>query len=110
MSEERSANEAAGAEAPRGMLPIWFWIGAILIVYGLIVFGLGLARLGRPAGATVLAATNPGLWWGGIMLVTGLVFFVVSMRGMKRGAGTGEGASASSSASTTTTTSTSTLE
>ncbi|NMB76057.1 MAG: hypothetical protein GYA21_13130 [Myxococcales bacterium] len=53
-------------------LPIWFFVGLILLVYGLIVLIGGLLPQDRP---TVLMELRPALWWGGLMMLTGAAFF-----------------------------------
>ena len=58
-------------------LPIWFFVGAILVVYGIIVLGSGLVW---PHPATVLAHLRPALWWGAIMILFGAVFVVIGLR------------------------------
>jgi uncharacterized BrkB/YihY/UPF0761 family membrane protein len=79
------AEEKPGAkEAGPTMLPIWFWIGTILLVYGLIVAGFGIYYVFHPQTRTVLARINPSLWWGGIMLAVGLLFFLPNLRRLRR--------------------------
>jgi hypothetical protein len=58
-------------------LPIWFFVGLILLVYGLLVAGAALLGDSRP---TVLAETRPGLWWGAIMIVAGAVFTGIGVK------------------------------
>jgi hypothetical protein len=58
-------------------LPIWFFVGLILLVYGLIVVGSGLFSAPRP---TVLAETRPALWWGAILSVAGAIFLVGGLK------------------------------
>ncbi len=55
-------------------LPIWFFVGLILTVYGLLVLGSGVVG---ESGNTVLASTHPALWWGAIMTVAGGVFIAI---------------------------------
>ncbi|HEY3359689.1 MAG TPA: hypothetical protein VGQ83_40950 [Polyangia bacterium] len=63
-------------------LPIWFFVGLILAVYGAIVLGAGLLM---PPAHTVLAHLRPALWWGGTMLVAGAIFLAIGLVG-RRGA------------------------
>ncbi|HCF58367.1 MAG TPA: hypothetical protein DFS52_10290 [Myxococcales bacterium] len=58
-------------------MPIWFFVGLILLVYGLIIVGSGLFSAPRP---TVLAETKPALWWGGIMSVVGAIFLAAGWK------------------------------
>ena len=71
-------------EETKEMLDIWFFVGLILLIYGLIIGLTGVYYIfGEPA-ATVLAETNPCLWWGGVMIVGGLVFQVISRYGRRK--------------------------
>jgi hypothetical protein len=62
-------------------LPIWFFVGVILSVYGLIVLVAGLLGDPRP---TVLQELRPGLWWGGIMIVFGAIFTAIGLLSHRR--------------------------
>jgi hypothetical protein len=62
-------------------LPIWFFVGLILLVYGAIVFSAGLIGDPRP---TVLKELRPALWWGGVMLLGGGLFLGIGLRGRKK--------------------------
>ena len=58
-------------------IPIWFFIGVLLSIYGLMIFGYGLWELitGHLA-HVVLARLHAPVWWGAIMLVLGLFYLV----------------------------------
>ena len=56
---------------------IWFFVGLILSIYGVIVLLMGL--FGTQAN-TVLAETRPAIWWGAIMSVFGGIFLYVGRR------------------------------
>jgi uncharacterized membrane protein YdbT with pleckstrin-like domain len=63
------------------MRPIWFFVGLILAVMGAVIFGAGLYDL--LAGVetkTVLARLHPSVWWGGLMVVAGLLFAVLNRK------------------------------
>ena len=61
------------------MLPIWFFVGLMLIMVGIIVTATGINYLFNPQDKTVLAHLNPNLWWGAIILVLGLLFFIPTL-------------------------------
>lgn len=61
------------------MLPVWFFIGIILILYGAMILLEGLYDLGHPPG-TVLERLHPAIWWGIIMMVVGLIFTLKNRR------------------------------
>ncbi|MGO9255300.1 MAG: hypothetical protein ACLQU1_03205 [Bryobacteraceae bacterium] len=53
-------------------ISIWFFIGALLIVYGFLIMGQGMWDLfAPPAHPTVLAKLRSALWWGALLLVVG---------------------------------------
>lgn len=62
---------------PKEPLSIWFFVGAMLVLYGVIVLGSGLFGTPRP---TVLGDTQPSLWWGAVMLGGGLPFLIGGWR------------------------------
>ncbi len=58
-------------------VPIWFFIGGTLLVYGLIICGTGLYALVRPEIEAGLALNwlHPSIWWGAVMAVVGAFYF-----------------------------------
>jgi len=59
----------------QGHTSIWFFIGLLLAVYGVLILGSGLYELSRPAGRTVvLAGLHAAIWWGALLLVLGCVY------------------------------------
>ncbi|HZQ52306.1 MAG TPA: hypothetical protein VFB14_08925 [Bryobacteraceae bacterium] len=60
-----------------GFISIWFFIGLLLTVYGVIIFATGLYELSNPpAHAVVLSNLHAGVWWGAVLLVIGLFYFI----------------------------------
>ncbi|HKJ68681.1 MAG TPA: sodium/solute symporter [bacterium] len=58
-----------------GMKPIWYFVGWVLLIMGAIIAVTGIYYLIVPtSGDTVLAELRPNLWWGGIMVLAGLIF------------------------------------
>jgi hypothetical protein len=58
----------------RHMLPVWFFIGILLSVYGAIILVTSLTEWARHTTATqaaVLARLHPGVWGGVVLLVVG---------------------------------------
>lgn len=59
------------------MKPIWYFVGLILTAMGVVITGAGIYILANPpAVKTVLAETNPNIWWGSIMVVSGILFIL----------------------------------
>lgn len=62
---------------PGGEIPIWFFVGLLLTIYGFLVGGYGVYELVTGHLAPVqLAHLHAPLWWGGFLLVIGLVYCV----------------------------------
>ncbi len=57
------------------MKPIWYFVGILLLVLGVLVLGAGLYGLmSQEPHRTVLAELHPRVWWGAIMTVAGALF------------------------------------
>ncbi len=60
-----------------GFLSIWFFIGVLLTCYGVLILGAGIYELYVPSPhPPVLANLHFGIWWGAVLLVIGLVYFI----------------------------------
>jgi hypothetical protein len=60
-----------------GLVSIWFFIGVLLLVYGVLILGSGLYELVvPPARPVVLARLHAGIWWGALLVVLGCVYSV----------------------------------
>ena len=57
----------------RDLIPVWFFVGLLLGVYGLLILVSGLVELSNPP-ATVLANLHAPVWWGAVMLVVGAAY------------------------------------
>lgn len=63
------------------MKPIWYFVGLFLIITGTIVTVSGVYDLlSPPAQKTVLADLHPGIWWGGIVLLSGILFLLFNRK------------------------------
>jgi hypothetical protein len=61
----------------KDFLSIWFFIGVLLTCYGVLILGAGLYELiSPPAHPPVLAELHTGIWWGAILLLIGLFYFI----------------------------------
>ena len=61
------------------MLPVWFFIGIVFVIYGVMIFVQGLYDFSHPPG-TVLEKLHPAVWWGALMVVVGLIFALRNRR------------------------------
>jgi hypothetical protein len=58
-----------------GMISIWFFIGVLLVAYGLLTTGAAIYEYYvPPAETTVLANLHAGIWWGAVILALGLFY------------------------------------
>ncbi len=66
-----------------GRISIWFFIGVLLLIYGLMIFGYGISTLvtGELPHVT-LARLHAPVWWGALMALLGL-FYTVKFRPRK---------------------------
>jgi hypothetical protein len=59
-------------------IPIWFFIGILLAVYGAMICGYGIyewASCNYPVGVKLTSLHTP-VWWGGFLFLVG-VFYAV---------------------------------
>jgi hypothetical protein len=57
------------------MLSIWFFIGILLLAYGILILGAGIFEfLYPPPHPLVLAELHAGIWWGGLLIAMGLFY------------------------------------
>ncbi len=63
-------------------IPVWFFVGALLLIYGVLIFASGLAELSSPPN-TVLAGLHAPVWWGALLIVIG-AFYVIAFRPKKK--------------------------
>ena len=92
MDPETKPLRSGGSEPPRPMgvdlmdnkppkhrmIPVWFFIGVILLIYGIMILASGLYELSRPP-STVLGELHAPIWWGAILAVVG-AFYTYSFR------------------------------
>jgi len=58
------------------IIPVWFFVGLLLLIYGTLIFISGLAEWSNPP-ATVLAELHAPVWWGGLMVVLGISYVLM---------------------------------
>jgi len=62
------------------MISIWFFIGALLLIYGVLILGAGLYEKAAPAEhPVVLANLHAPVWWGAMLEALGL-FYTIRFR------------------------------
>jgi divalent metal cation (Fe/Co/Zn/Cd) transporter len=59
------------------MKPIWYFVGLLLLAFGILIFITGIYFLiTPPSHPTVLGETHPSVWWGAIMIIAGGIFLI----------------------------------
>jgi hypothetical protein len=58
-------------------IPIWFFIGGLLAIYGLLILGTGIYNLVYPPQhPVVLAHLHVDIWWSILLLAVGLLYVI----------------------------------
>jgi hypothetical protein len=58
-------------------ISIWFFVGALLGVYGALILGAGIWDLFYPSGLPqAMGHLHVAIWWGALLLVFGLFYCV----------------------------------
>lgn len=57
---------------------IWFFIGVLLIIYGVMIVGSGIVEraTGNDAAGVQLVHLHAPIWWGGLLTALGIVYAV----------------------------------
>jgi FtsH-binding integral membrane protein len=55
------------------IIQVWFFVGILLLVYGVVIFANGVAEWSNPPD-TVLASLHAPVWWGALLAVLGSLF------------------------------------
>lgn len=63
-------------------IPVWFFVGALLLIYGVLILGSGLAEMSNLP-HTVLAELHAPVWWGALLIVIGAAY-VIAFRPKKK--------------------------
>jgi hypothetical protein len=55
------------------IVPVWFFVGLLLLIYGCLIFASGLAEWSNPP-HTVLAELHAPVWWGALLMILGSAY------------------------------------
>ena len=58
------------------IIPVWFFVGVLLFVYGIMIFISGLTELSHPPD-TVLSNLHAPVWWGALLIVLGGAYCLI---------------------------------
>ncbi len=70
-------------DEPAHRISIWFFIGSLLAVYGIIVLVANLVPGTGPESHVVLANLHAGIWWGALLLALGVMYVVLFRPGRR---------------------------
>ena len=56
------------------IIPVWFFVGLLLLIYGVLIFITGLAQWSSPPAQVQLAELHAPVWWGGLLIVLGAFY------------------------------------
>lgn len=59
--------------AEQKSISVWYFIGWLLLVYGILVLGAGTGVLAAQS-PPVMADLHAGTWWGALLITIGLVY------------------------------------
>ncbi len=59
-------------------LSIWFIIGSLLLIYGIIIFISNVYEWISPSQSNtiILSELHFGVWWGILLIIIGLIYFI----------------------------------
>lgn len=58
-------------------LSVWFFVGALFVIYGALILSSGLYGLFAPsAHPVVMSQVHIGVWWGAGMIAIGIAYVV----------------------------------
>ena len=64
-----------------GLISIWFFIGVIVLVYGIVICGAGIYYdfIEHSPANVVMADLHASVWWGALLIVIG-VFYTLKFK------------------------------
>ena len=55
-------------------ISVWFFIGVLLFIYGVLILGSGLYHVGAPTPGVVLGELHVDIWWGALLVLIGAFY------------------------------------
>ncbi len=56
------------------IIPVWFFVGCLLLIYGVMILISGLVDWSHPPAEVVLSNLHAPVWWGAVLTVLGTVY------------------------------------
>ncbi len=82
-NRQSAGSESAGAGGERHMIPVWFFVGILLFIYGILIFFTGISEWSHPPDTT-LSSLHPTFWWGIVLIIIGAIFTFAHFPGRKK--------------------------
>jgi hypothetical protein len=62
----------------KNFISIWFIIGCLLLLFGIIIFSANMVDYFAPYSGTVtvLHELHAGIWWGLLLIIIGLIYTI----------------------------------
>jgi len=56
------------------IIPVWFFVGVLLLTYGILILASGLAEWNSPPAGVKLTELHAPVWWGALLIVLGAIY------------------------------------
>ena len=66
------------------IIPVWFFVGVLLLAYGILILASGLAEWSSPPPGVQLTELHAPVWWGALLVVLGAVYTLKFRPGRNR--------------------------
>ena len=80
MADDKSREAGHGEE--HHMIPVWFFVGGLLLIYGILILIQGVVEWSTPPD-TVLSNLHPTVWWSFVLIILGAIFVFKHFPGKK---------------------------
>lgn len=57
------------------IIPVWFFVGLLLLIYGVMILASGLIDWSNPPSNVELTNLHAPVWWGAVLIVLGAIYF-----------------------------------
>ena len=65
------------------IIPVWFFVGVLLLVYGVMILISGLVHWNNPPAGVELTEYHAPVWWGALLTVLGGVYSMIFRPGKR---------------------------
>jgi FtsH-binding integral membrane protein len=56
------------------IIPVWFFVGLLLLIYGVLIFIIGVTQWSSPPENVQLTELHAPVWWGALLIVLGALY------------------------------------